>query len=64
MNRSDTRISVGLFTGPALDADVGPASKLVKNHSPAYIGMNYKEYLELKQSSNLTKETILDRVRL
>ncbi|PON33007.1 Oxoglutarate/iron-dependent dioxygenase [Parasponia andersonii] len=64
VNKIDTRISLAIANGPAFDAVVSPASKLVENHSPAYTGMKYRDYMELQQSSRLTGKLILDRLRL
>ena len=43
-----------------------PAAKLVEDghHPPAYVGMKYKDYVELQQSSMLDGKAILDRVRI
>lgn len=64
MNKNNTRISLAIANGPAPDAVVSPASKLVENHAPLYVGLKYKEYVELQQSNNLSRKSILDRVRL
>ncbi|XP_062020631.1 2-oxoglutarate-dependent dioxygenase 19-like [Rosa rugosa] len=66
LNNKGTRISIAVPTGPSLDVVVTPASKLVENgnHPPAYVGMKYKDYLELQQSSMLDGKAVLDRVRI
>ncbi|BBH09203.1 2-oxoglutarate and Fe(II)-dependent oxygenase superfamily protein [Prunus dulcis] len=60
-----TRISLATPTGPSLETVVTPAPELINNENrkPAYIGMKYKDYLELQQSSMLDGKSILDRVR-
>ncbi|GMN58968.1 hypothetical protein TIFTF001_028068 [Ficus carica] len=63
VNKSATRMSLAIANGPSLETVVGPASQLVESHPPAYIGMKYKDYLELQQSSNLNGKSMLDRVR-
>ena len=63
VNNNATRISLAIANGPSLDTVVSPASELVENHPPAYIGLKYKEYLELQQSRNLNGKCMLDRVR-
>ncbi|XP_050384516.1 2-oxoglutarate-dependent dioxygenase 19-like [Argentina anserina] len=66
LNNKATRVSIAVPTGPSLDVVVTPASKLVENghHPPAYVGMKYKDYLELQQSNMLDGKAILDRVRM
>ncbi|KAF5731925.1 putative Leucoanthocyanidin dioxygenase [Tripterygium wilfordii] len=62
-----TRISVAMAHGPCLDAVVTPAPKLLadaENHQPAYIGIKYKDYLQLQQSSNLDGKSNLDCLRV
>ena len=61
----DTRISIAMPLGPALDAVVSPASKLLEDGSnpPAYKAMRYKEYLEFQQSSKLDGKSCLERIR-
>ncbi|XP_062077048.1 2-oxoglutarate-dependent dioxygenase 19-like [Humulus lupulus] len=65
VNSNDTRISLAIANGPALETVVRPASKLVESHSqsPAFIGIKYKDYVQLQQSNNLCDKSILDRVR-
>ncbi|KAM1002372.1 hypothetical protein ACFX2C_002815 [Malus domestica] len=66
LNNKSTRISVATPTGPSLETVVTPAPKLVdtaKHPAAAYIGMKYKDYLELQQGSVLDGKVILDRVR-
>ncbi|OMO63567.1 Oxoglutarate/iron-dependent dioxygenase [Corchorus olitorius] len=66
VNSKDTRTSIAIFHGPAPDAVVSPASKLVDSVSnpPAYKAIKYKEYLELQQSHNLDWKSALERIRL
>ncbi|EXC41811.1 putative 2-oxoglutarate/Fe(II)-dependent dioxygenase [Morus notabilis] len=64
VNNNATRISLAIANGPSLDTVVSPASELVENRPPAYIGLKYKEYLELQQSRNLNGKCMLDCVRL
>lgn len=66
LNNKSTRISVATPTGPSLETVVTPAPKLVdteKHPAAAYIGMKYKDYLELQQGNVLDGKSILDRVR-
>ncbi|KAE8729604.1 putative 2-oxoglutarate and Fe(II)-dependent oxygenase superfamily protein [Hibiscus syriacus] len=65
VNNRDVRISIAMPHGPALDAVVGPASKLVEDerNPPEYRAMKYKEYLELQQGSMLNGKSCLDIVR-
>lgn len=65
VNNRDVRISIAVPHGPALDAIVSPASKLVENvgNPPAYGAMKYKEYLELQQGAMLNGKSCLERIR-
>ncbi|GAV79710.1 2OG-FeII_Oxy domain-containing protein/DIOX_N domain-containing protein [Cephalotus follicularis] len=66
VNNNATRISLAIGHGPSLDTIVSPAPELVniKNHPPAYLGMKYREYVELQQSGQLDGKSCLDRVRV
>ena len=68
MNSKGTRISIAMVHGPSLDLVVSPAPELLvssKGNEPAsYIGMKYKDYLELQQSNKLDGKSCLDRVRI
>ncbi|XP_024980145.1 protein DMR6-LIKE OXYGENASE 2-like isoform X1 [Cynara cardunculus var. scolymus] len=61
-----TRISVVVANGPALDAVVRPADKLVdeERRPVAYIPMKYEEYLKMQQGNQINGKTCLDRVRV
>ncbi|MBA0631666.1 hypothetical protein Godav_000521 [Gossypium davidsonii] len=65
VNNRDVRISIAVPHGPALDAIVSPASKLVEDvgNPPAYGAMKYKEYLELQQGTMLNGKSCLERIR-
>ncbi|KAK8568333.1 hypothetical protein V6N12_006887 [Hibiscus sabdariffa] len=65
VNTRDVRISIAMQHAPAWDAVVSPASKLVgdEGNLPAFRAMEYKEYLELNQSSVLDRKSCLERVR-
>ncbi|KAL1125942.1 hypothetical protein V6Z11_A13G077600, partial [Gossypium hirsutum] len=65
VNNRDVRISIAVPHGPALDAIVSPAPKLVEivGNPPAYGAMKYKEYLELQQGSMLNGKSSLERIR-
>ncbi|WRX15632.1 Non-hem dioxygenase N-terminal domain - like 7 [Theobroma cacao] len=65
VNNKDTRISIAMPHGPALNAVVAPASKLQdhENNPPAYKAMKYKDYLELQQSSKLDGKSCLERIQ-
>ncbi|KAB5516028.1 hypothetical protein DKX38_026676 [Salix brachista] len=68
VNSKGTRISIAMAHGPSLDSVVSPAPELLvssKGDEPAaYIGMKYKDYLELQQSNKLDGKSCLDRVRI
>ncbi|XP_030538343.1 2-oxoglutarate-dependent dioxygenase 19-like isoform X3 [Rhodamnia argentea] len=65
VNNKATRISISVSNGPSADTVVIPAEQLVdgKNNRAMYIGMKYKDYLELQQSSVLDGKSGLDRVK-
>ncbi|XP_050209705.1 2-oxoglutarate-dependent dioxygenase 19-like [Mercurialis annua] len=66
VNKKATRISIATVQGPSLETVVRPAQNLleIEGKAAAFIGIKYKEYLELQQSSNLDGKTNLDRVRI
>ncbi|OMO63562.1 Oxoglutarate/iron-dependent dioxygenase [Corchorus olitorius] len=66
VNNKDTRISIAMSQGPALDAVVSPASELVDSVSnpPAYKAIKFKEYIEDQQSHHLDGKSALELVRL
>ncbi|OMO85195.1 Oxoglutarate/iron-dependent dioxygenase [Corchorus capsularis] len=66
VNNKDTRISIAMSHGPALDAVVSPASELLDSVSnpPAYMPMKFKEYIEDQQSRSLDGKSALERIRL
>ncbi|XP_022765931.1 protein DMR6-LIKE OXYGENASE 2-like [Durio zibethinus] len=65
VNNKATRISIGTAHGPPLDTVVSPAPELVADHvGQAYLGIKYREYLELQQSKTLNGKSCLDHLRL
>ncbi|KAK4747873.1 hypothetical protein SAY87_014459 [Trapa incisa] len=66
VNNKATRISIATSNGPSPEAVVSPVHDLLENGcSPAgYIGMKYKDYLELQQSNKLDGKSCLDRVKV
>lgn len=66
VNKKAKRISIAMAHGPSLDTVVSPAPELVDGESnpPVYVGMKYKEYLELQQSNQLNGKHMLERVRV
>ncbi|XP_020534030.1 protein DMR6-LIKE OXYGENASE 2 isoform X2 [Jatropha curcas] len=66
VNNKTTRISIAMQHGPSLESVVSPAPELLdrENAEPAYIGIKYKEYLELQQSNKLDGRSCLDRIRI
>lgn len=66
VNNKTTRISLAITIGPSLDTVVGPSKELIEvgNEAPAYVGIKYKDYLELQQSNKLDNKSALDRVRI
>ncbi|CAK7355116.1 unnamed protein product [Dovyalis caffra] len=68
VNNKATRISIAMAHGPSLDSVVSPAPELLVssegNAAAAFVGMKYKDYLELQQSNKLDGKSCLDRVRI
>ncbi|XP_055819962.1 2-oxoglutarate-dependent dioxygenase 19-like [Solanum dulcamara] len=66
VNKTSPRISVVVAHGPSLEAIVSPASQLVQNESnpPAYVPMKYKDYMEMQQSNQIHKKSILEQVKI
>ncbi|KAL5563439.1 hypothetical protein UlMin_033186 [Ulmus minor] len=64
VNNKATRISLAIANGPSLDSVVAPAPELLKTNPSVYIGLKYKDYMELQQSNKLDGKSCLDRVRL
>uniref|UniRef100_A0A6N2M172 Uncharacterized protein n=1 Tax=Salix viminalis TaxID=40686 RepID=A0A6N2M172_SALVM len=68
VNSKGTRMSIAMAHGPSLDSVVSPAPELLVsnkgNETAAYMGMKYKDYLELQQSNKLDGKSCLDRVRI
>ena len=62
VNNKTTRISLAVSNGPSLDTVVEPAPEL--SQPSTYVGMTFKEYLELQQGNKLDGKTCLDRVRI
>ncbi|KAJ6683573.1 hypothetical protein OIU85_007277 [Salix viminalis] len=63
VNSNGTRMSIAMAHGPSLDSVVSPAPELLVSSEgdepAAYIGMKYKDYLELQQSNKLDRVRIL-----
>ncbi|KAG5226636.1 2-oxoglutarate/Fe(II)-dependent dioxygenase [Salix suchowensis] len=68
VNSKGTRMSIAMAHGPSLGSVVSPAPELLVSSEgdepAAYIGMKYKDYLELQQSNKLDGKSCLDRVRI
>ncbi|XWS21452.1 hypothetical protein CRYUN_Cryun30bG0055900 [Craigia yunnanensis] len=65
VNNKATRISIGTAHGPPLDRIVSPAPELVADCADqAYLGIKYRDYLELQQSKSLNGKSCLDQLRL
>ncbi|KAI4337964.1 hypothetical protein L6164_016325 [Bauhinia variegata] len=67
LDNRDTRISVVLVNGPALDKDIGPAQSLLEKEKPLFKSMKYEDYFTLHQKSRPPQKSGLesmDGVRL
>ncbi|GMI82809.1 Germination Insensitive to ABA Mutant 2, Gain-of-function in ABA-modulated Seed germination 2 [Hibiscus trionum] len=65
VNSKSPRVSIGTAHGPPLDTVVSPAPELATDGvGQAYLGIKYKNYLELQQSNTLNGKSCLDHLRL
>ncbi|XP_050212456.1 2-oxoglutarate-dependent dioxygenase 19-like [Mercurialis annua] len=62
VNQKGTRISIGTAHGPPLETTVSPVPELAD--PPAYLGMKFREYMELQQTNQLQGKSCLDRIRI
>ncbi|KAL2339623.1 hypothetical protein Fmac_007563 [Flemingia macrophylla] len=64
LNNADTRISVVLSNGPALDKEIGPVVELLEKEKPLFKSMKYRDYFQVKQKTQLSEKSSLDDIRL
>ena len=64
LNNSDTRISLVLVNGPALDKEIGPAQALLEKEEPLFKSMKYQDYFEVQQKTRFADKSGLDEIRL
>ena len=66
MNSSVPRMSVAMVYGPSHDIVVGPAPELVdmEGRPPAFVSMEFKKYIDLKQTNPVGAPPFLDQLRL
>ncbi|KAL0422416.1 UNVERIFIED_CONTAM: 2-oxoglutarate-dependent dioxygenase 19 [Sesamum latifolium] len=66
VNNMKTRISIAVANGPSADTVVSPAPCLLKTQGcrPAYVPMQYKDFLLAQQSNRLNGKSILERVQI
>ncbi|XP_020212631.1 protein DMR6-LIKE OXYGENASE 1 [Cajanus cajan] len=64
LNNADTRISVVLSNGPALDKEIGPVVELLDKEKPLFKSMKYRDYFQVKQKTRLSDKCSLDEIRL
>lgn len=64
LNNADTRISVVLANGPALDKEIGPLPELLQNYKPLFRSIKYRDYFQIQQKSRLQDKSSLDEIRL
>ncbi|KAI4318719.1 hypothetical protein MLD38_032390 [Melastoma candidum] len=59
-------MSISVASGPSPDTLVSPIEGLLEQtgNRAAYLGMKYKDYLELQQSNVLDGKSCLDRVKI
>ncbi|CAA2979677.1 Iron ascorbate family oxidoreductase [Olea europaea subsp. europaea] len=65
VNEQTTRLSIVLFNGPASDAIVSPASKLIQRDGrPLYRPMKCIEYMKIRQKDRVVGYSSLDCVKI
>ncbi|QCE15589.1 protein DMR6-LIKE OXYGENASE 2-like [Vigna unguiculata] len=64
LNNEETRISVVLANGPALDKEIGPLAELLEKEKPLFESMKYQDYFQFQQRSRLNDKSRLDEIRL
>ncbi|KAI6678384.1 hypothetical protein NL676_039180 [Syzygium grande] len=66
VNNKAARLSIPFSTGPSPDTVVVPVKQLVdgEHNQAAYISMNYKDYLEFKQSKVIDGKSYLNQVKI
>ncbi|XP_058781458.1 2-oxoglutarate-dependent dioxygenase 19-like [Vicia villosa] len=65
LNNKDTRVSVVVVNGPALDNEIGPVSKLLEKEKekPLFKTIKYRDYFLVQQKSRLSDGRALDQIR-
>ncbi|KAM1040605.1 hypothetical protein ACFX15_029363 [Malus domestica] len=64
VNNKATRISIAIPHGPSVDTIIAPALELLEKEgqAPKYIGMNYKEYIQLQQIGKNYMQSTFDHI--
>ncbi|KAI5405602.1 2-oxoglutarate-dependent dioxygenase 19 [Lathyrus oleraceus] len=63
LNNKDTRVSVVVVNGPALENEIGPAPKLLEKERPLFKSIKYRDYFLVQQKSRLSEGRALDQIR-
>ncbi|XP_061349302.1 2-oxoglutarate-dependent dioxygenase 19-like [Gastrolobium bilobum] len=64
LNNKDTRISLVLVNGPALDKEIGPAPELLEKEKPLFKSIKFQDYYNLQQKGRFADKSGLDVIRL
>ncbi|KAI4337941.1 hypothetical protein L6164_016303 [Bauhinia variegata] len=64
LNNRDTRISVVLVNGPALDKDISPAQGLLEKEKPLFESRTYNDYVQDMRKSKFADKSALSEIRL
>ncbi|TKY74097.1 Flavonol synthase/flavanone 3-hydroxylase [Spatholobus suberectus] len=64
LNNADTRISVVLANGPALDREIGPVPDLLEKEKPLFKSIKFPDYFQVQQKSRIADKSALDEIRL
>ncbi|KAL2339621.1 hypothetical protein Fmac_007561 [Flemingia macrophylla] len=64
LNKKETRISLVVANGPALDKEIGPAPELLEKEKPLFKIFKYRDYYEVQQRTRFADKSGLDEIRL
>ncbi|KAK7350996.1 hypothetical protein VNO77_10108 [Canavalia gladiata] len=65
LNNKDTRMSLVVSNGPALDKEIGPMPEILsENEKPLFKRYKYREYFHVQQQTRFADKSSLEAVRL
>lgn len=63
LNNKNTRVSVAVGNGPALDNEIGPVPKLLEKEKPLFKSIKFRDYFLIHQQSRFSDRNALDEIR-